>query len=77
MTSSPSYFEFTVPTSEFARDLAVSALERNELDLDRNVSPSNEVAAGDDGTLTESKELSVVAKGLGVITSASGFAKSW
>jgi len=33
-------------------------LDRKEFDLERNVSPSKEVAAGEGGELTERKELS-------------------
>lgn len=67
---------FSIATSELARDLAVSALEMKEFDLERSVSPSNEVAAGEGGELTESKEFSCGAIRDVVFKSMLGFSGS-
>lgn len=59
-TSSPSNLERNVLTSELVLDRAVSAVELKELALERNVSPPNEFAVGEDGTWRLRREWSPV-----------------
>lgn len=56
--SSPSNLDRSVLTSELALDLAVSAVELKESDLERKVSPLIEVAVGEEGTWRVSRALS-------------------
>lgn len=58
-------------TSELARDLAVSATDVHEFALERNVSPPNDVAVGDEGTWRENESRSDVV-GVDAPTSDSG-----
>lgn len=50
VSSSPSNLDWIVLASELALDLAVSAVELKESDLDLKVSPPRDGAVGEDGT---------------------------